>query len=139
MPISRRIPAGPRSGCLTSATWLLLIAHVSTVLGEVHASLKEVRISARPVPERSLMSSRLTPAASRRVACRLVPLVAGASLILVAASVPSVAATADRTVPTNRPAILLVGAQASLTRLNAQQASGKQRAGGPWGVYKGGA
>lgn len=85
------------------------------------------------------MSSRLTPAASRRVACRLVPLVAGASLILGAASAPSVAATADRTVPTSRPATLLVGAQASLTSLTAQQVAGNPLAGRPWGVYKGGA
>ena len=85
------------------------------------------------------MSSRLTLAASRRVACRLVSLVAGASLILGAASAPSVAATADRTVPTSHPATLLVGAQASLTSLTAQQVAGNPLAGRPWGVYKGGA
>src|ERR1035437_3819889 len=85
------------------------------------------------------MSSRLTLAASRRVGCRFVSLAAGASLILGAASAPSVAATADRTVPTSHPATLLVGAQASLTSLTAQRVAGNPLAGRPWGVYKGGA
>jgi len=64
----------------------------------------------------------------------LVPLVAGASLLLGAASVPSVAMTADRAVLTGQQASEGVTAQASLT---AQQVAVNPLWGRPWGVYKG--
>ena len=83
------------------------------------------------------MSSRLTSAASRRVGRRVVPLVAGASLILGAASAPSVTAMADPAVPASHPATSLAGAQASLTPVTAPHVVGNQLAGRPWGVYKG--
>lgn len=69
-----------------------------------------------------------------RAVRRLVPLAAGVSLLLGAASVPSVATTADRLVPTGQPATVGVTAQASLA---AAQAAVNPLAGRPWGVYKG--
>jgi endoglucanase len=69
-----------------------------------------------------------------RAVRRLVPLVAGASLLLGAASVPSVAQTAERAVPTGQPASVAVPAQASLA---AAQVAVNPLAGRPWGVYKG--
>jgi endoglucanase len=72
--------------------------------------------------------------AAGRAVRRLVPLVAGASLLLGAASVPSVTTTAVGAVPTGQPATAGVTAQASAAT---QQVAVNPLAGRPWGVYKG--
>ena len=81
-----------------------------------------------------IAAGAVSPSMASRAVRRLVPLVAGTSLLLGAASVPSVATTADRTVRTGQTASAGVTAQASLT---AQQAAVNPLAGRPWGVYKG--